>query len=217
MKDIHTNNTVQYIQSMIPNDSSWVLQLEKYAQENHVPIIDRVSMQFLVQLLHIHRPNHILEVGTAIGYSALRMHETMPNASITTIEKNQTMFEIAQHNIGHFAQNDMIHIIEDDATEALNRLRRRGKQYDFVFIDAAKGQYETYFKAIHPMLDTGAIIVSDNVLFRNYVAEKDENVPKRYRTLVRKLKAYNEFVMQHERYKSSIVPVGDGMMISLKI
>jgi len=216
MKDIHMNKTSQYLQSITPVSSSWAQKLEQYAIENRVPIIDRVSIQVLLQLIRIQTPKNILEIGTAIAYSTLRMHETLPSANIVTIEKNEQMYELAKRNIARYASNDHIDIIHGDAVEELERFRN-DQLFDFVFIDAAKGQYEQYVKLIHPMLNEGAIIVSDNVLFREFVTREQHDVPKRFKSLVKKLTTFNEHMMNHEQYHSSMIPVGDGLLVSVKI
>jgi len=208
--------TNQYLEKFARKRSGWVETLEQYAKEYRVPIIDKVSGQFLLQLVRMNRPKAILEIGTAIGYSTLLMHEIVPDASIVTIEKNEQTAEIAQENIVNYALKiDNISLIKGDALEVIERFPIDTK-FDFVFIDAAKGQYERFFSLIDPLVERNGVIITDNVLFRSFVLEKEENVPKRYRTLVKKLKVFNENMMHNEEYHSTMIPLGDGLIISVK-
>lgn len=217
MKDAHINNTTQYIQSITPDTPAWASVMEQYASKHRVPIIDRVSVHFLLQLIRMHQPNNVLEIGTAIGYSALRMHEVVPDAKLISIEKNEQMYTVAKENVALHATSDCITVIQGDALEQLKRLREQEKIFDFVFIDAAKSQYEQFFNGIEPLVRKGGIVVSDNVLFRSYVASEIEQVPKRYKNLVTKLQMFNKNMMKHEKYHSSLVPLGDGLLVSVKI
>lgn len=210
-------NTKQYLEQFTDKPPNWAKQLEQYAKENRVPIIDSVSMKFLLQLIQMTKPENILEIGTAIGYSALRMHDVATEANIITVEKNEQIVQVAKNNISQYAKNNNIKIITGDALEIIERFPIE-ELFDFVFIDAAKSQYNNYFSAIDPLLKKGGLIVADNVLFRNFVTEKDEQlIPKRYRTMVRNLKQFNERMMNIDSYHSTIVPLGDGLLISIKI
>lgn len=217
MKDNHINRTTNYIQSLTSHSPVWAQHLERYAKIEGIPIIDRESMQFIIQILHLHQPKRILEIGTAIGYSALRMHEALPEATIITLEKNAEMCQIAAKNIRKQGAKDEIHLVQGDALEQINRLSIYEAPVDFVFIDAAKAQYKQYVKAVEPMLSKGSIILSDNVLFRGYVTSNIEDVPKRYRKLVKNLQKFNEYMMNNSSYQSSLIPIGDGLLMSFKL
>src|SRR5699024_5170278 len=117
----HMNKTRQYIESLTSSKSTWVKKLEEYALENRVPIIDAPSMNLLLQLIRMHQPKRILEIGTAIAYSALRMHEIVPDSQVLTIEKNVEMYEKAKENTSRYAINDTIEIIHGDALDVLNQ------------------------------------------------------------------------------------------------
>src|SRR5699024_5026551 len=173
-------------------------------------------MHFIKQQLAIHQPKRILEIGTAIGYSALCMHEMLPEAELISIEKNEELYELALANIKAYAKNDKIKVLKGDALTLLERFSKED-MFDFVFIDAAKGQYERFFQMIDPLVRQGGLIVSDNILFRDYVTGVQEELPKRFQSLVKKLKLYNENMMKNEAYHSSIIPIGDGLLISVKI
>ncbi|WP_152654710.1 O-methyltransferase [Oceanobacillus sp. CFH 90083] len=204
-----------YLESLLPASSGFAEKLEKYAEVNHVPIIHRSSMHLLHLMLMMKQPENILEVGTAIGYSALRMLEGAENADITTIEKDDKRYHEAITNIGEQKRDKQIKVLLGDAAEVMQELAEKKKQFDVIFIDAAKGQYQTYFDLADKMLMPGGILITDNVLFRGLVYSNEE-VPKKYRTLVRKLKAYNEMLMNHPGYHTSIIPIDDGVSVSYK-
>lgn len=209
-------NTIQYVDELIPQPPKWAVQLEQYAKVKRIPIIDKVSLQLLLQIILIKQPKNILEIGTAIAYSTLRMHEIVPNAQITSLEKNEMMYEEALRNVELYSQNNHIKILLGDALETIERLPKE-ESFDFVFIDAAKSQYHRYFNAVDPLLIKGGVIVTDNVLFRNLVLASNEEIPKRYKSIVKNLRNYNEQVMSNKNYYSSLIPIGDGLLVSIKL
>lgn len=212
----HMINTIQYVDELIPQPPKWAVQLEQYAKVKRIPIIDKVSLQLLLQIILIKQPKNILEIGTAIAYSTLRMHEIVPNAQITSLEKNEMMYEEALRNVELYSQNNHIKIMLGDALETIERLPKE-ESFDFVFIDAAKSQYHRYFNAVDPLLIKGGVIVTDNVLFRNLVLASNEEIPKRYKSIVKNLRNYNEQVMSNKNYYSSLIPIGDGLLVSIKL
>lgn len=212
----HMINTIQYVDELIPQPPKWAVQLEQYAKVKRIPIIDKVSLQLLLQIILIKQPKNILEIGTAIAYSTLRMHEIVPNAQITSLEKNEMMYEEALRNVELYSQNNHIKILLGDALETIERLPKE-ESFDFVFIDAAKSQYHRYFNAVDPLLIKGGVIVTDNVLFRNLVLASNEEIPKRYKSIVKNLRNYNEQVMSNKNYYSSLIPIGDGLLVSIKL
>ncbi|WP_087971757.1 O-methyltransferase [Oceanobacillus rekensis] len=205
-----------YLAEILPTQHEWVQELEEQAKSGRVPIMDRVGIHFVMQLIRMKKPDKILEVGTAIGYSALRMLEANPNASVITIEKDLQRYEQAIENINQLQKQDQIEVIHGDALEKLLELSNHDHQFDLIFIDAAKGQYSRFFELAEPMLNKNGIILSDNVLFRGYVAEP-VNVPKRYTKMVEKLRDYNKMLMNHRKFTTSIIPIGDGVAVSYKI
>ena len=209
-------NTIQYVDELIPQPPKWAVQLEQYAKVKRIPIIDKVSLQLLLQIILIKQPKNILEIGTAIAYSTLRMHEIVPNAQITSLEKNEMMYEEALRNVELYSQNNHIKILLGDALETIERLPKE-ETFDFVFIDAAKSQYHRYFNAVDPLLIKGGVIVTDNVLFRNLVLASNEEIPKRYKSIVKNLRNFNEQVMSNKNYYSSLIPIGDGLLVSIKL
>src|SRR5690625_1546321 len=134
-----------YLEQLTYGQTSWSKKLKQYAKANHIPIMDKVSMQFLIQLILIHQPLSILEIGTAIGYSALRIHHFLPSANIVYIEKNQEMFQLAEKHIKQFRQKDTIELIHGDGIKVIEEFVNKRKTFDFIFIDAAKAHYKSYF------------------------------------------------------------------------
>lgn len=212
----HINKTSNEIETRILEQPTWLLQLEAYAKEHRVPIIDRISLELLLQLIRLHKPKRILEIGTAIGYSALCMHDTCPDAEIITLEKNEDMYALAIDHIRKYRKKDQIRLIKGDALDSIKKLEETNHSFDFVFIDAAKGQYKRFVEAVEPLLTKGSLIVCDNVLFRQYVTMELNEVPKRYRSLVKKIKAFNKFMLANDAYHTNLVPIGDGLLMSIK-
>ena len=204
-----------YLENLLPASSGAADVLEKYAEINHVPIINRSSMHMINLILKMKQPEKILEVGTAIGYSALRMLEGASKANIVTIEKDANRYQEAITNIKEQKRDNQIEVIFGDAAEVMQELAEKKLQYDVIFIDAAKGQYQVYFDLADKMLMPGGVLITDNVLFRGMVFSNEE-VPKKYKTLVRKLRSYNEMLMNHPDYHTSIIPMDDGVSISYK-
>lgn len=202
-----------YIRSITPKNTDYLTNLELYAHENHVPIIERETAQLLKVLLKTNKPKNILEVGCAIGYSALIMAEsTDGDTKITTIERNEAMVELAKENIDGSEYKDKIRILQGDAEEILPHL---SETYDFIFLDAAKGQYMEFFNYCASLLKKGGMIVSDNVLYKGMVAT-DELVVKRKKTIVRRLRSYLQYINELDGYTSCVIPIGDGVALTYK-
>ena len=204
-----------YLENLCSEKPEWMKQLEEIAELQNIPIMERVAIDFLVKQIDIHRPNRILEIGTAIGYSALRMAEANPEAEIMTIENDEKRYKEALENIKKLGKSEQIDVIYGDALEVLQTLTEEKKLFDLIFIDAAKGKYKNFFHSAHQLLKNGGLLVTDNVLFGGYGANPGRT-PKRYRNMVKKLIEYNEFLHSHPDYITSILPIGDGVMFSYK-
>lgn len=189
-------------------------ELETYAKETDVPII-RPQMQSLMKvLLTIKKPMRILEVGTAIGFSALLMAEYAPKGShITTIEKYEKRIPLAKENFKKFNREQDITLIEGDAVEVLENLEG---PYDLIFMDAAKGQYINFLPNILRLLAPEGILLSDNVLQDGNVLESRFAVVRRDRTIHSRMREYISTLKNHPDLVTDILPVGDGVTISVK-
>lgn len=205
----------QYLESHLSAKDEWIRQLEETAKKDKVPIMDSISVDYMLNLIKIQQPKRILEVGTAIGYSALRMLEANPAAEIITIEKDEQRYHEAMENINKLNKSGQITVYLGDALDVLDELTAKKEVFDFIFIDAAKGKYQAFFDIAHQLLASSGLLITDNVLFRGYVASP-ELTPKRYKSMVNKIRSYNDFLTSHPAYITSILPIGDGVMISYK-
>ncbi|MFJ7974956.1 O-methyltransferase [Peribacillus sp. JNUCC 23] len=204
----------EYLQSLIPERNGLIAEMEEYARLHNVPIMEPEGMETLLQILRLKNPQAILEVGAAIGYSALRMAEAFPNVKIVTIERDEERIGVAKENISKACAQDRVILIEGDALEVTESIKDYGT-FDAIFIDAAKGQYRKFFELYEPFLNDSGIIVTDNVLFKGLVAVPEEEIePRRIRSLVRKIKEYNVWLHNHPDYDTVILPIGDGVAIS---
>ena len=191
-------------------------EMESYAALHHVPIIKERGRQAFLQVVQEAKPHRVLEIGTAIGYSSLLMAQNgAADIDITTLELSDERIKTAQGYIDRSAYADRIHIMGGDAAENLLKLQLTGQEFDFVFIDAAKGQYVDYFHKIQPMLADKAVILADNVLFRGYV-KGDVPTPRRFKTIVKRLREYIELVSQPP-YVTEILENGDGLAVTRRL
>lgn len=191
------------------------LKLKEYAKENNVPIIFDEGLAFLETIIRLYKPKRILEIGTAIGYSAIRMHKVC-NSFITTIERNEKMYEQAINNVKESGFEEYINVIYKDALLAFDDVK--DLTFDMIFIDAAKAQYTKFFDLYTPLLSKGGIVVCDNMLFHGLV-ENDEqymNQTRAVRGLIRKLANFHKVLLENEDYDTSIFEIGDGMAVSVK-
>ena len=190
------------------------LELKNYAKENSVRIIQDEGLSFLESMVRIKRPNVILEVGTAIGYSAIRMIKAGAK-EVYTIERDPKMYEEAVKNVEKAGFSDRIHILFKDALEAYDLVK--DVKIDMLFIDAAKAQYTKFFDIYTKNLNEHGIVVCDNMLFHGMVENKNlDEMTRGVRGLVRKLNMFHEFLLSNDLYDTSIYDIGDGMAISIK-
>ncbi|WP_108669499.1 O-methyltransferase [Peribacillus acanthi] len=205
-----------YLTSLVTERNALFTEMELYASEHGVPIMDLIGMEALLQLLRLHRPKKILEVGSAIGYSALRMAHALPESSIVTLERDEERIEKARHYFQRSELGERIVLLTGDALELQEKVEEYG-QFDAIFIDAAKGQYRKFFELYSPLLSAHGLIITDNVLYKGLVA-MDEKVidQRRIRSLVRKIREFNVWLSEHPDYHTTILPIGDGVAISLK-
>ena len=188
-------------------------EMEEYAYFNHVPIIKKPAAMILSDITLSLQPQNVLENGTAIGYSTLLLaSNSKPDTRIITLEIDEERARTADIFISKSPYRDNIKIITGDAASILDKV---GKNFDLVFIDAAKGQYVKYLKLVQPLLNSRGIIAADNVLFRGYV-ESAEKPPRRYKTIVRRLREYIRLINDETQFVSKIYYEGDGLAVSQK-
>lgn len=195
-----------------------LLEMEAYAAENMVPIMELDGMETLLKFMELHQPKKVLEIGTAIGYSALRMIDRLPEVEITTIERIPERFEDAKKYIAMAGKTSQVTLIEGDALEVEDQVAANAP-YDALFIDAAKGQYKNFFEMYEKYVTPGGVIFSDNVLYKGLVEkEKEELVDqsRRAKQLIRKIQNFNFWLSENENYETVILRVGDGLAVSVK-
>ena len=207
MKYINYPHTSKYLVDIIEDRD--FLEIREYGQSHDIPIMTLETKEFIKTILSIQKPKTILEIGTAIGYSAL-VFEKYTNAKITTIELEEKNANIARKNFEKYKKS--INLINDDAQKALNNINQG---FDFVFIDANKSHYLEYFEKSSNLLNDNGIIIADNVLFKGMVSN-DDLVDKRMITIVKRLRNYLAYVMDRKDFKTTIVPIGDGLTLSYK-
>ena len=192
-------------------------EMEEYARENHVPIINERGRGVFLQVVRECRPHRVLEVGMAIGYSTLQIARNgAADIQITTMELSEERAEVAKAYIKRAGFAERIRVLTGDAGQLLLEEAPKAAPYDFVFLDAAKGQYVDYFHKIEPLLTENAVILADNVLFRGYV-RSEEKAPRRFRTIVKRLREYIALVTEHPRYSTEILENGDGLAVTRRI
>ena len=205
---------VTYINSLDTGNTSILDQIEQEALDSYVPIIRKEMQQFLKLLLAMKRPMRILEVGTAVGFSAILMAEYDPvPCEITTIENYEKRIPIARENFKRAGKEAQIALLEGDAAEVLKTLEG---PYDFIFMDAAKGQYIHFLPEILRLLAKDGVLVSDNVLQDGDVIESRFAVTRRNRTIHKRMREYLYTLTHSEELVTAVLPVGDGITLSTR-
>lgn len=192
-----------------------IAAMKNYAEAQHVPIMEDEGIRHLTALLREQQPEKILEIGSAIGFSALKMAEALPGAAIDTIERDSIRFTKAVEFISSSGYREQIRLFEGDALEM--DLSLLEDSYDAIFIDAAKGQYERFFEKYEVLLKSGGVIYCDNMHMHGMSAVPLTEIPRRKRTMIRNLRNFKETMMQREDYDTKLLDMGDGIMICRKI
>ena len=205
---------VTYMNSLDKGNTPFLNHLEQEALKNRVPIIRREMQSFLKVLLQIKAPKRILEVGTAVGFSTLLMSTYNPaDCEIVTIENYEKWIPIAKENFRKAGKEEQITLLEGDAQEILKTLTG---SFDFIFMDAAKGQYINFLPEVLRLLEDGGILLSDNVLQDGDIVESHFAVERRNRTIYKRMREYLYVLKHHELLETSILPLGDGVTLSIK-
>ncbi|HJB86875.1 MAG TPA: O-methyltransferase [Candidatus Dorea faecigallinarum] len=203
-----------YLRSLESPENPLLEEIEQEALASYVPIIRKETQSLLKTLLTMLRPARVLEVGTAVGFSALLMSEYLPEgARITTIEKYEKRIPIARQNFRRAGKEEQITLIEGDAMEVLRSL---DGPFDFVFMDAAKGQYPHYLPEVLRLLTPGGVLMSDNVLQDGSLIESRFAVERRDRTIHSRMREYLFELKHREDLMTSILPLGDGVALTVK-
>jgi caffeoyl-CoA O-methyltransferase len=202
-----------YLESFIKETDPLILEMEKFAEEHNVPILSRDSAQFLEQLICIVSPKRVLELGTAIAYSSIRIARNLKKkGSLYTIEKSEDNIILAKENIAKSGMEGKINLITGNA---LDELPRFDKKFDFIFLDADKIDYKRLFDYSLILLKRGGVIFVDNLLWRGYAASS--KVPSNHKNSVKIIREFNAVFTAQPNLKTAILPIGDGIGLGIKM
>ena len=204
-----------YLRTVQPKYEGTLGEIQAEATEKNVPIIPHETARFLSVLLTLKKPKHILEIGTAVGFSSSLMAQYIPeDGTITTIDRFEVMLKDARVNIDRMGLNDKIKILEGDASDILPTLEG---PYDVIFMDAAKGQYSNFLPHCIRLLSVGGMLIVDDVLQGGDIAKTRFEVPRRQRTIHKRLRNFLWDISHNDCLESSIVPIGDGVALCIKV
>lgn len=190
-----------------------ILEMEEYAKEHNVPIIEKESIAYLMKFIKQHDIKSVLEIGSAIGYSGILMASSSRQVKVTTIERDETNYMEALKNVKKCGFEGKVTVVFQDALE-LNLAE--GTEYDLIFIDAAKGQYKKFFEKYKYFLAPGGAIITDNLKFHGYVGKSDKIESKNLRQLVGKIEGYIDFLKTNEEFDTEFLDIGDGLSVSVR-
>ena len=188
-----------------------IKEMESYAEEYNIPIMQKKGIDFLCKVIEKNEIKNILEIGTAIGYSAIKMANVNNDINVTSIERDQDRYMEALKNIKRAKLDKRINVIFGDALDI-----KLDDKYDLIFIDAAKSQYIKFFNKFKKNLNKGGVIISDNLSFHGLVEQKERIESRNLRQLVGKIRKYVDFLKDNKEFKTKFYKVGDGIAISLK-
>lgn len=188
-----------------------ILEMEDYAQEKNVPIIEKKSIAFIMKYIKDNNVKSILEIGSAIGYSAILMANATEDVTITTIEKDEERYMECLKNVKKCGLDKKINVVFQDA---LDVNLSEDLKYDMIFIDAAKGQYTKFFEKYKYFLKDNGSIITDNLKFHGYVGKSDKIESKNLKSLVQKIENYIDFLKDNEEFDTKFYDIGDGLSVS---
>ncbi len=214
---ITDERTAAYIESLSSGNTPFLDKIEKEALSDGVPVIRKSAQSLLRVILAEKRPKTILELGAAVGFSAIFFATYGPSdVHIDTIENYPKRIEAARINIKESGMQDKIELTEGDASEVIERFSEK-RQYDMIFIDAAKAQYPSYLAPCKKMLRSGGILISDNVLFDGDIVQSRFAVRRRDRTIHARMREYLRMLTEDKDLVTTILPIGDGMTVSVRV
>lgn len=212
MDNINREYIDTYINGLIKDEDQKLEDFRKYCESRSLPIIHKEVGQFIKLTINQLKAKNIIEVGTNVGYSSIFMSHVMNDQGrIVTFERSEKFYEEALKNIEKFGLEKNIEVYFGDAVENLDHI---DGIFDMAFIDAAKSHYKTFFDKCCKMMKPGGVIISDNVLYQGMIAT-DDLVVRRKKTLVRNLRNYLEYISHDEKYITSVLPLGDGLAVTL--
>lgn len=212
--NINYPHIVQYLNKTLPQSTGILKELEDYAAEYAVPIIQKEVRCFLGMLLKYKAPKNILELGTAIGYSSIFFSQYISDGGrIITLEREHEYYDLACANIKKSGKDKVIDVVFGDAFETVRKI---DGTFDMIFMDANKSMYKYYFDILFPRLNPGGIIVCDNILYKGMVS-CDDLAPRKQNTIISNIRDFLDFISNHPYLETSIIPIGDGVSVSVKL
>ncbi|MFB5662160.1 O-methyltransferase [Alteribacillus sp. HJP-4] len=210
---MNNTDTIKYLQERDSSRSALFEEMEQTACKDKVPIIEYSSLEVIKQLIAVHGGGRVLEIGTAIGYSALQIVSASRSRFVLSIEKDKGRFEQALKFRDRSDFKGQTEFIFGDALDKTFLLEKYSP-FDVLFIDAAKGKNQSFFTSFTPYLSDGGMVITDNVLFKGYTVQP-ESAPKRLQPMVKKIQEYNDWLMSLPDFTTRILPVGDGLAVSV--
>ena len=189
-----------------------IIQMEEYAKEHNVPIIEKESIAFIMKFIKANNVNEILEIGSAIGYSSILMASVKEDVKVTTIERDNERYMECLKNVKKCNMQNKIDVVCQDALE----VNLSGVSYDLIFIDAAKGQYTKFFEKYKYFLKPGGVIITDNLKLHGHVGNRDKIASRNLKQLVGKIENYIDFLKNNDEFETKFYDVGDGLSVSIR-
>ena len=212
--NINYPHIVEYLNKTLSESEGFLKELEVYAKENTVPIIQKEVRAFLGMLLKYKAPKNILELGTAIGYSSIFFSDyILSGGKIITLEREDDYYNLAISNIKKAGKENVITVIKGDAFETVKKI---DGTFDMIFMDANKSMYRYYLDTLLPRLSPGGIVICDNILYKGMVS-CDDLAPRKQNTIIQNLRDFLSYISHHPQLETSIVPIGDGVSLSVKL
>ena len=190
-----------------------IVEMEEYAKAHNIPIMQKEGIAFLMKFIKTNHIKNVLEIGSAIGYSAILMASSDVDVKVTTIEKDETCYMECLKNVKKCGFESKVNVVFQDALEVN---LAEGTTYDLIFIDAAKGQYRKFFEKFEYFLAPNGVIATDNLKFHGYVGNKDKIESKNLRQLVGKIESYIDFLNENEEFETKFYDIGDGISLSTR-
>jgi len=213
MSEILKTSQEQYLNKFRTENDPLILEMEAYSKEHNVPILSWQSAELLEQLIRLNNPKRVLEIGTAIAYSSIRIAKNLKKKGVIhTIEKSEDNIELAKGYIQKSGLEEKINILAGDALNIMPQLK---KKYDFIFLDADKEDYKRLFDYSLVLLKKNGVIFIDNLLWHGYAAAK--KIPAQYKTSTKQIREFNAIFSNQKSLKTTILPIGDGIGIGIKI
>ena len=191
---------------------SLILEMEKYAKENNVPILEKESIAFIMKYIKANKVKNILEIGSAIGYSSILMASASKDCNVTTIERDEARYMECLKNVKKAELDKKINVVYQDALD----INLKDVSYDLIFIDAAKAQYENFFEKFKYFLAPKGVIITDNLKFHGMVGKSEEIESKNLKALVEKIEKYIDFLKNNKEFETKFLEIGDGLAVSMK-